>query len=126
VKSLGVAAFALLALLFVGIFALAIHATVSDEDKDPPELAARKAACRDLQAHLFAISNDQQLDQLSPADREKRIAELASGVAIEDIEQCAAADKDKAGSDRKPAALACMLAAQDPAAVRACVPKPPS
>jgi hypothetical protein len=123
VKSLAVAAFALLVLLFAGILTVAAYATVVDEDQDSPEIAARKAECRKLVAHVFELSPDSQLQGLSGADRQARLDALVAKVPIEDIEQCAAADKDKkTKEDRKPAAVACMKAASDHAAIQACVP----
>jgi hypothetical protein len=83
------------------------------DQPDPPELAQRKLACKALGEHLFRISPQAHLQGLSEAEQRKRVDELQAGVPVEDIEQCAAAD---------PKVIACMQAAADVAAVKACVP----
>ena len=116
-KNLGWAAFSLLAALFVATFAIGIWATLNDEAKDPAELAARKEQCRKLERHLLEISPEK------PANVDEAVAK----VPIVDIEQGAAEDKDKNKKDavdKKPPAVACMMVAQTPDAVKACVPKP--
>lgn len=92
--------------VMVAIFAIAIYATIhTEENVDPPEVAARKTECKTLQEHLIAIL----------PDAHKKIS-------IEDIEECAAADKDKNGVDRKPAVMACLMNAKDEPSVRGCIP----
>jgi hypothetical protein len=145
VKSLAVAAFAVLVVLFAGILTIAIYATVNDEDKESPEIAARMPECRKLMGHLIAISPQSQLDGLPGGARETRIGELVAKLPVEDLEQCAASDivfpwnwtafvqavqaqrMDEflrtLEVDRKPAAVVCMHGASDPTGVKACVPK---
>ncbi len=107
-KKLGWLGFAVLAAVFTAMFAIGIWATLHDEEKDPPDVAARKEQCRQLERHLFEIS---------PA-KDKSVDELVAQVPIEDIEQCAAADKDKkTGVDQTPQTIACMMAAQTADAV---------
>jgi hypothetical protein len=106
VKKLGYLLLIPIAGIMAAIFAIAIYATLhAEENVDPPDVAARKAECRKLQDHLISITPDAH-----------------KVVSIEDIEQCAAADKDKTGVDRKPAVIACLQNARDQAAVRACIP----
>ncbi len=114
-KKLGWAVFALLAAVFTAMFAIGIWSTLNDEDKDPPDVAARKDECRKLEHHLFEIAPEK------PANLDEAVAK----VPIEDIEQCAAKDEDKKTKvDHKAPAVACMMAAPTVDAVRACVPKP--
>jgi hypothetical protein len=84
---------------------------------DAPDVARRKAECKRLEAHIFRISPETRgrLAGLSEAEQQKLIDQLVAGVPIEDIEQCAAAE---------PKAVACMQAAPDIAAIRACIPAP--
>jgi hypothetical protein len=104
VKLLGYIAFAAFAALFAGLFALGIYATLTDEDKDEPAFAARKAECRKLVHHLI---------EMSPEAAGKSAEELAAKIPVEDIELCAAS---------YPEAVACMQGAADLPAARACVP----
>ena len=100
-RQLGYALFTLLALVLIAIFAVGIYATVTDEDHDTPEAAARKAECRKLVRHYFELSGAGQVD------------EAAAKVPIEDIEQCGAA---------QPESVACMIAATSVEAMHACIP----
>lgn len=98
------------------LLAIVVLAAACGQDKpDPPEIAQRKAECRQLFEHLFRISPQAQLQGLSEADQRKRIDELQARVPVEDIEQCAAADTH---------VIQCMRGAADTAAVKACVPPP--
>jgi hypothetical protein len=97
VKALGWPVFGILALLFTGMFATGVYATLHDEDKDPPDVAARKAECRKVIDHIIALTPDH--------------AEVKT--PIEDVEQCGAA---------YPESVACMGAAKDVAAVHECLP----
>jgi hypothetical protein len=124
VKLLGIIGFAICSVLFVGILALGIYATVHDENQDSPAIAARKAECQKLEAHVFSIMPASQLEGLSEEERQKKLDELVAKLPIEDIEQCAAADKDKTGADRKAGVLDCMKAARDEAGLKQCIPKP--
>ena len=107
-RKLGWAAFAVFAALLAVLFAIGIRSTMSWEDKDPPELAARKEECRKLVRYVIA---------LAPESKGQSADELAAKVPIEDIELCAAA---------KPEVLDCMGKAADITAVRACIPPPKS
>ena len=103
----------LLALAFVVVFVGACESSGTDS----PEIAQRKAACKQLDEHIFRISPESRsrLDGVPEAEQQKRLAEMVAKVPVEDIAQCAAAD---------PAVIACMQKAPDVAAVRACVPPP--
>jgi len=103
VRQVGYAAFTLLALVLTAIFAVGIYATVTDEDHDTPEAAARKAECRKLVRHYFELSGAGQVD------------EAAAKVPIEDIEQCGAAHSES---------VACMIAATRVEAMHSCIPVP--
>jgi hypothetical protein len=102
VKTLGWPLFAILALAFTAMFATGVYATLNDEDKDPADVAARKAECRKVIHHVIEVTPG-----VSNVD------EANAKVPIEDVEQCGAA---------YPESVACMEAAKDLAAVRACIP----
>jgi hypothetical protein len=106
VRVIGYVAFGVFVLVLAALMTLAVSATWSYEDKDPPDVAARKAECRKLSRHLIEIS---------PESKGKSIDELVAKVPIEDIELCGAA---------YPESVACMQAAPDPAAVKPCIPVP--
>ena len=97
-RALGWLAFTLLVALFTATIATAIYATVNDEEKDPPDVAARKAECRKVIDHLIAMTPDHP-EVKTP---------------IEDVELCGAA---------YPESVACMASAKDVAAVKACIPQ---
>lgn len=103
----------LLALVSVLVLAAACDSGAAD----PPDVARRKADCRRLEDHIFRISPESQsrLAGLPEAEQQKALEQLVAKVPVEDIEQCAAA---------APAAIACMQAAPDIAALRACIPAP--
>jgi hypothetical protein len=103
VKPMWIVLFAVLAALFVALFGTGIYATLTDEDTDSPEVAARKAECRKLEHHLFG---------LYPESAGKTPEEV---VPIEDIELCGAA---------YPEVIACMQAAPDLQRVHDCMPEP--
>jgi hypothetical protein len=104
----------LLALACVLVFA----ASCDPGAADPPDVARRKAECKRLEDHIFRISPQSRgrLAGLPDAEQQKVIDQLVAGLPVEDIEQCAAAD---------PKVIACMQAAPDVAALRACIPPPP-
>ncbi len=104
-KSLWVIVFGLLVAVFAAVFVIAVYATVHDENKQSPEVAARQAECRKLARHVIEISP--QRGQRSPDD-------VLAKVPIEDIEQCGAA---------YPEVVACMEKASDVAGVRDCIPQ---
>lgn len=99
------------------LFALAmviVLAAGCEEKQDSPEVAQRKADCRRLEAHIFQITPQAQgglagLPEVDP----RRVEQLVAKLPVEDIEQCAAA---------RPEVIACMQAAADVAALRACIP----
>lgn len=82
------------------------------QEKDSPELAQRKAECRRLEDHIIRITP--RPGGGGPETDPAKIEERAARIPIEDIAQCAAV------TDRK--VIACMQAAPDVAALRACIP----
>ena len=102
-----------LAIALAAVVSVAAAAGCGEDKPDPPEVAKRKQDCKALSEHLFRISPEAHLQGLSEAEQNKRIEKLQAGVPIEDIEQCAAAD---------PKVIACLQAAADVAAVKACIP----
>jgi hypothetical protein len=112
VRAAGWAAFTALVAAFVAVMTFAGYATWINADKDPPDAATRKAECRELAVHFVAISDQ---SHGSPE-------EIAAKLPIEDIEQCAAADKDKQGNNRKPEVLACARDATSVDALKKCLP----
>lgn len=96
-KALGWPVFGLLVIVFTAMFATGVYATLHDEDKDPADVAARKAECRKVIDHVISLTPDHS-EVKTP---------------IEDVEQCGAA---------YPEAVACMGAANDLAAVHDCIP----
>jgi len=103
VKPMWFVLFGVLSVAFLALFGAGIYGTVTDEDKDPPDVAARKAECRKLEHHLF---------ELYPEGAGKSPDEV---VPIEDIDLCSAA---------YPELVACMQAAPDVARVHECMPEP--
>jgi len=91
--------------IWLALAALAVVACDAP-DKDTPEVAARKAECKKLLAHIFELSPQSKASG-------KSTQELVDAVPIEDIEQCGAAH---------PEVVACMQAAVDLDTVHACVP----
>ena len=97
---------------FALVFAVAVAplAACNVEAKDSP-------ACKQLREHIFRISPESQpqLAGLSEPEQRKVLDQLNTKVPAEDIDQCTAAD---------PKVVACMQAAPDMAALRACIPAP--
>jgi hypothetical protein len=104
VRTIGWVGFGVLAVLFAAIFAVAAYATANDENKDAPDVAARKEECRKVIRHLIEVS---------PVRGDKSVDDAAAKVPIEDIELCGAA---------YPESVACMAGATDLAAVKTCIP----
>jgi len=100
------------------LFALAMIAVLAggcEDEKDTPEVAQNKAECRRLEAHIFQITpRPGETGAERGVTDPKRIEELVAKVPVEDIQQCAAV------KDRR--VIACMQAAPDVAALRACIP----
>jgi hypothetical protein len=94
------------------VAAIAVLAGACEAEKETPEQALLKAECRRLEEHLFRITPAP--GQTAPETDPARIQQLVARVPVEDIEQCAAV-KDRSR-------IACMMAAGDVAAVRACIP----
>ena len=90
-----------------------VLAGACEDEKDSPESAQRKAECRQLEEHIFRITPSPST-RGGPEMDPGRIQELMAKVPVEDIEQCAAV-KDRA-------VIACMQAARDVPAIRACIP----
>lgn len=90
------------------------------------ETAQRTVTCRQLIEHILQITPQPGSDR--PQTDPARIKELAARVPIEDIEQCTAVkDAVKKGEPAPPEGgtprvIACMQAATDVAALRACIP----
>ena len=97
---------------FIALAMVIVLAGACEDEKDSPEVAQRKAECRRLEEHIFQITPRPGAEhgETDP----KRIEELVAKVPIEDIQQCAVV-KDRA-------VIACMQAAPDVAALRACIP----
>ena len=96
----------------VALAMIAVLAGGCEDEKDTPERAQSKEECRRLEEHIFRITP--RPGGGSPETDPERIAQRMAKVPIEDIEQCAAV-KDRTR-------IACMKAAPDVAALRACVP----
>jgi hypothetical protein len=81
------------------------------EGERDPKAEAGRAECRKLMAHIFQITPPPggSAAEADPA----RIQALVAAVPVEDLDQCASAS---------PTAIACMQAANDFPALRACIP----
>jgi len=91
-----------------------------------PETAQRNAMCRQLIEHILRITPRPGSDR--PETDPARLKQLVARVPIEDIDQCMAI-KDAVlpgapppAKDQVPKVIACMQAAGDVAALRACIP----
>ena len=103
---------------FVIALALVFTSACVDGDvKDAPDVAVRKAECKQLDAHIFQISpqSSPRFGGLSDADAQRLADQMVAKLPPEDIEQCAAAE---------PEVTSCMMTARDVAAVKACIPPP--
>lgn len=94
---------------------IALLAGACEAEKETPEVAAGRAECRKLMAHLFQITP--RPEGGGPETDPARIQALVAAVPVEDIEQCTKIP------DRT--VIACLQAAGDVAALRACLPKNP-
>ena len=104
-KTLWVVIFGLRVAACAAVFAISIYATLNDENKDAPEIAARKEQCRQVVRHLIEIS---------PHRNGRSVDETVAKIPVEDIEQCGAA---------YPESVTCMLKAADIATVKNCIPE---
>jgi hypothetical protein len=97
------------------VIAALLLAACGDEPTDSPEVVAKKAQCRALEAHIFRISSqrDARFDNLDDASAQKLAESMADKLAPEDIDQCVAAEPD---------IVACMTLAPDVRHVRECIP----
>ncbi len=100
---------AILLLLALGVSAC------GDEPTDTPEVVAKKAQCRALEARIFRIApqSAHQFDGLDETAAQKLAESMADKLPAEDIDQCVAAEPD---------IVACMTLAPDVRHVRACIP----
>jgi hypothetical protein len=98
--------------LIVLLFVVLAGACEDKSENDSPEAARNTAECRRLEEHIFQITPGP--GGARPVTDPKQLEGLMAKVPIEDIEQCAAVP------DRK--VIACMQAAPDVAALRACIP----
>lgn len=94
-----------------------VLASACEDEQDAPDKAQRVAECRRLEDHIIRITPGPGGN--GPETDPKRIAELMAKIPIEDIEQCAAVDQSKVDEHK---AFECMRAANDVAALRACIP----
>jgi hypothetical protein len=110
------------------VVVIALLAAACEEEKDSPKVAQRKAECRQLMEHIVQITP--RPGGGGPETDPARVKQIVAKLPVEDIEQCAAI-KDPAppgggGTETDPAktprAIACMQAAPDVAALRACIP----
>lgn len=97
------------------VIAALLLAACGDEPTDTPEVVARKAECRVLEAHIFRIASqsNEQFDNLDDASAQKLAESMADKLPPEDIDQCVAAEPD---------IVKCMTLAPDVRHVRACIP----
>jgi hypothetical protein len=106
------------------VAAVLVFAAGCDEGTEVAESAPRAVMCRKLMEHILQITPRPGSDR--PETDPARIQQLAARIPIEDIDQCAApkdaAPKDAAKAAKKDAVIACMQAAGDVAALRACIP----
>ena len=93
------------------VIAVALAGGCEDENESSSS-APLRAECRKLEQHIVEITP--RPGGGGPETDPARIAALVARIPIEDIEQCAAV------KDRK--VIACMQAAADVAALRACIP----
>lgn len=102
-------------LLVALIVALVSLSACSDEAVDSPEVAAKKTACRALEAHIFQISHQssEQFKGLDDAAAQKLGESMAAELPPEDIDECVASEDD---------IIKCMSLAPDAHAVRSCIP----
>jgi hypothetical protein len=94
---------------------LLAFAACSDEPIDTPDVVAKKAHCRALEAHVFRIASQSvhQFDGLDEAAAQKLAESMADKLPPEDIDQCVVAEPD---------IVACMTLAPDVRHVRECIP----
>lgn len=110
----------------VALVVIALLTAACEEERDSPAVARRKAECRQLLEHIVRITPQRggEPPQTDPA----RIRQLVAQLPVEDVEQCAAVqDPVKPGEPappegQTPKVIACMQAAADVAALRACIP----
>jgi hypothetical protein len=110
----------------VALVLIALVAVACDEETDAPGVAQRKAECRQLMDHIVRITPRPggERPESDPAQIQRIVAQLP----VEDIEQCAAIkDPVQPGQPapppgQTPRVIACMQAAGDIAALRACIP----
>ena len=97
------------------VIALLALTACSDESVDTPEVAAKKTACRALEAHVFRIS-PQTADKFKDLDEtaaQKLADSMVAKLPPEDIDQCVAAEDD---------IITCMTLAPDTHVLRSCIP----
>ncbi|HMG20086.1 MAG TPA: hypothetical protein VK607_02170 [Kofleriaceae bacterium] len=92
---------------------IAVALAGCEDETTTAEASPNRAECRKLEDHLMRITP--RPGGGGPETDPKRIEALVARVPVEDIEQCAAV------KDRK--VIACMQAAPDVAALRACIPR---
>jgi hypothetical protein len=99
----------------VAIILLLAFAACGEDPIDTPDVVAKKAQCRALEAHIFRITSqrDPQFDNLDDASAQKLAESMADKLPPEDIDQCVVAEPD---------VVACMTLAPDVRHVRECIP----
>ena len=108
---------------------IVLFAAACEEEQETPEAARRKAECRQLMEHIVQITP--RPGGGGPETDPARVKQIVAKLPVEDIEQCAAIkDPVPPGGSaeahpvaKTPRAIACMQAAPDVAALRACIPK---
>jgi len=93
---------------------LALAAACGSTETDTPEIAAKKAQCRALEAHVFRISPQaaSQFAGLTEADAQKLSDSMVAELPLEDIQECVAA---------APQVVACIQTAPDVATIKTCI-----
>jgi hypothetical protein len=123
---MSMARIALARIALAAVAPVLVFTAACDEEVDRPETAQRQAMCRQLVEHILQITPRPGSDR--PETDPARIKELAARVPIEDIDQCTAIkDPVPPGAPpppegQVPKVIACMQAAGDVAALRACIP----
>jgi hypothetical protein len=101
--------------IVIAALLFATFAACDEAPIDSPDVAAKKAQCRALEAHMFRIApqSSKQFEGLDDAAAQARADSMAAKLPPEDIDQCVVAEPD---------VIACMTLAPDVHHVRECIP----